>query len=141
MVRHLNETKYLPLALETDGGVNVVKWWVDASYGVHPDMKSHTRATITLRKGSVYSYSSSQKITTKSSTESELVSVDDVMPIILWTWYFLMAQGYKVVNNVVYQDNKSTMLLSKNGKASTGKRTKHINSRYFFVTDRMIMGS
>ena len=29
------------------------------------------------------------------------------------------------------------MLLEKNGKASSGKRTKHIDIRYFFVTDQI----
>ena len=29
------------------------------------------------------------------------------------------------------------MLLEKNGKASSGKRTKHINMRYFFNTDQI----
>ena len=33
------------------------------------------------------------------------------------------------------QDNKSCMLLEKNGKASSSKRTKHIDVRHFFVTD------
>jgi hypothetical protein len=32
------------------------------------------------------------------------------------------------------------MLLEKNGKASSGKRTKHINIRYYFVTDRISKG-
>ena len=32
------------------------------------------------------------------------------------------------------------MLLEKNGKSSSGKRTKHINMRYFFVTDRISKG-
>jgi hypothetical protein len=44
--------------------------------------------------------------------ESKLVGVDDMMPSILWTRYFLDAQGYKVNDNVIFQDNKSTMLLS-----------------------------
>jgi hypothetical protein len=29
------------------------------------------------------------------------------------------------------------MLMEKNGKASTSKRTRHINIRYFFVADRV----
>jgi hypothetical protein len=33
------------------------------------------------------------------------------------------------------QDNKSPILLEKNGKASSGKRTRHINIQYFFITD------
>jgi hypothetical protein len=39
--------------------------------------------------------------------------------------------------NIVYQDNKSAILMEKNGKASSSKRTKHINIRYYFVTDRI----
>jgi hypothetical protein len=46
------------------------------------------------------------------------------------------AQGYKVIESIVYQDNQSAILLERNGKASSSKRKKHINIRYFFVTDR-----
>jgi hypothetical protein len=34
----------------------------------------------------------------------------------------------------------SAILLEKNGKASSSKRTKHINVRYYFVTDRIKKG-
>ena len=37
------------------------------------------------------------------------------------------------------QDNKSLILLERNGKASSGKRTRHINIRYFFITDQVNM--
>jgi hypothetical protein len=47
------------------------------------------------------------------------------------------AQGYGIQENIVYQDNKSAILMEKNGKASRSKRTKHINIRYYFVTDRI----
>ena len=57
------------------------------------------------------------------------------MPSILWTRQFLEAQDYNVRENVILQDNKSAILLEKNGKASSSKRTKHISVRYFFVTD------
>jgi hypothetical protein len=48
-----------------------------------------------------------------------------------------MEQGYGIVENLLLQDNKSSILLEKNGKASSGKRTRHINIRYFFITDRV----
>jgi hypothetical protein len=50
------------------------------------------------------------------------------------------AQGYQVNDNVLFQDNKSAILLEKNGKASSSKRTKHISIRYFFITDRVKKG-
>ena len=52
----------------------------------------------------------------------------------------MKSQGYKVSDNVIFQDNKSAMLLERNGKASSSKRTKHINVRYFFITDRISKG-
>ena len=81
--------------------------------------------------------SSKQKLNTRSSTETELVATDDMMPMILWTNYFLQAQGYATTDTVLYQDNQSAILLEKNGQKSSGKRTKHINMRYYFITDRI----
>ncbi len=95
---------------------------------------------MSLGKGAAYGTSTRQKLNTKSSTEAELVGVNDVMPQILWTRYFLEAQGYGVDDSLVYQDNQSAILLEKNGRASSGKRTRHINIRYFFVTDRIATG-
>ena len=66
---------------------------------------------------------------------AKLVGVDDMMPIIHWAHHFLLAQGYVIVENLLPQDNKSSILLERNGKASSGKRTRHINIRYFFITD------
>ena len=50
VMRYLNETKCLSLTLEADGGINVIKWLVDALYGVHPGMKIYTGAIMTLGK-------------------------------------------------------------------------------------------
>ena len=129
----------MPLTLEADD-THVIKWWVDASFAVHPDMKSHTGGALIMGKGAVYGTSTRQKLNTRSSTEAELVGVNDVMPQILWTRYFLEAQGYDVSDSIIYQDNQSAMLLEKNGRASSGKRTRHINIRYFFVHDRIDAG-
>ena len=40
----------------------------------------------------------------------------------------------------MYQDNQSAMKLENNGRQSSGKCTRHINIRYFFVTDRIKNG-
>jgi hypothetical protein len=136
IVRYLRTYPNLPLTLEADD-THIIKWWIDASFAVHTDMKSHTGATMTMGKGSIYSSSTRQKLNTKSSTEAELVAVDDAMPMVLWTRYFLQEQGYVVEDTELLQDNQSTMLLEKNGCASSGRRTRHINIRYFFVADRV----
>ena len=84
--------------------------------------------------------STKQKLNTRSSTETEVVGADNFMPAICWTRQFMQAQGYQVNDNILFQDNKSTILLEKNGKALSSKRTKHINIRYFFITDRIAKG-
>jgi hypothetical protein len=135
-MRYLQSTIYLKLKLVADGS-GVISWWVDASYAVHPDMKGHTGGTMSMGKGSIYSMASGQKLVARSSTESELIGVHDVMPQIIWTLYFLRAQGQVINDNILYQDNMSSMLLEKNGRQSSTKRTRHINIRYFFVKDRV----
>jgi hypothetical protein len=135
-VNYLRGTKKMCLTLEADD-LQVIKWWIDASFAVHQDMRSHTGGTMSFGKGSVYSTSIRQKLTTKSSTEAELVGVDDVMPQVLWTRQFMEGQGYEIKDNIIYQDNQSAMLLEQNGQRSSTKRTRHLNIRYFFVTDRI----
>jgi hypothetical protein len=68
------------------------------------------------------------------------VGVDDGMPLVVWTRNFLTTQGFKVKDNVVYQDNQSAILLEKNGKASSRCQTRHLDIRYFFLTDRVKRG-
>ncbi len=90
---------------------------------------------MTFGKGMVNGASSAQRINTTSSTEAEVVAVHENMPAILWTRYFMEAQGYPMEPSVVHQDNQSAILLGTNGKGSSGKRTRHMNIRYFFVAD------
>jgi len=136
VIRYLRHTKTLALTLEAEN-LQMIKWWVDASFAVHQDMRSHTGGTMSLGKGSIYSASVRQKLNTKSSTEAELVGVDDMMSMVLWTRQFMEGQGYDIATNVIYQDNTSAILLEKYGQQSSTKRTRHLDIRYFFVTDRI----
>ena len=136
VMTYLRATWTMPLTLEADS-TNVIKWWADASYAVHPDMRSHTGGAMTMGSGVIYGTSHKQKLNTKSSTEAELIGASDIIPQVIWTRYFLEAQGYTVSDSIVYQDNQSAILLEKHGRASSSKRTRHINIRYFFVSDRI----
>ena len=142
LLKYLNGTKKLRLTLSADN-LNCIKWFVDASFAVHPEYKSPTGATMSFGNGvgTVQSISRKQKLNTKSSTEAELVGVDDVSVMILWTKLFLEAQGYEIEKKILYQDNKSAIFLETNGKKSSGKRTRALNIRYFFLTDQVEKGN
>jgi hypothetical protein len=101
MIQYLRTTKddYLTLSANS---LHNVRWWVDASYAVHPAMKSHTGGAMSLGRGGIYGTSKRHKLNTKSSTESELVGADDMMSQMLWTLYSLEAQGYKIDDKVLY---------------------------------------
>ena len=136
VLAYVKGTIDLPLTLSIDS-LSVMRTWVDASFAVHHDMKSHTGGVITMGKGAFYASSKKQKLNTKSSTEAELVGAGDFLPQALWTRNFLGAQGYDVRDNFFYQDNQSAMRLEKNGRKSAGQRSRHINIRYFFIKDRI----
>ena len=115
-------------------------WRVDGSCGVHWDSKGHTGAMLLMGKGAIVNISRKHKMNVGSSTESELVSIADVLGMILWCKYFMEAQGYTIESNMLYQDNKSTILLAKNGRMSAGKNSKHIKNRVFLITDKVAQG-
>ena len=49
-MKHLNDTIDMPLTLEASS-LQMIQWWVDASFAVHPDMRSHTGGMMTIGKG------------------------------------------------------------------------------------------
>jgi hypothetical protein len=133
-MEYLRYDQDCPLILsgENDG---VLMWYGDAAFVVHPNMHGHTGGGLTMGRGFPISVSTKQRLNTKSSTESELVGVDDMMPVTLCTCYFLLEQGYGVIENLLLQDNRSLILLERNGRASSGKCTRHINIHYFLISD------
>ena len=114
--------------------------WIDAAYAVHTNMRGQTGGAISMGYGILHGKSSKQKINVKSSTESELVGVSEYLPYNIWLMMFMAAQGYGIENNIVYQDNQSTMRMHINGRNSCTGNSRHINVRYFFVKDRIDKG-
>jgi hypothetical protein len=114
----------LVLGARNDG---LLMWYVNALFAVHPNMRGHTGRGLTMGRGFLITASTKQKLITRRSTESKLVGVDDMMPIIIRTCYFLLLQGYGIVENLLLQDNKSSILLEQNRKALSSKHTRHIN--------------
>ena len=92
-------------------------------------------------KGAVQSISAKQKLNTSSSTTSELVGADQVLPVASWTPSFVEAQGHRIKENKAWQENKSTMPLENDGKTSSGKRTRALNIGHFVTTDQVGRGN
>eukprot|EP00804_Cyclotella_cryptica_P006122 CCRYP_010732-RA/>CCRYP_010732-RA protein AED:0.20 eAED:0.22 QI:0/0/0/1/1/1/2/0/901 len=135
VLKYLKGTKHMSLTLSVED-MSVIRWWVDASYNAHHDCGGQTGAMMSLGNGEVMSFSQKQKLNVRSLSEGELVRINDALPWILWCRYFIEAQGYTVEQNILYQDNKSTIQLEKNGRWSSSKRTKNIKSRYFLSRTR-----
>jgi hypothetical protein len=138
VMKYIKATSHLALTLEPEQRINVTAY-IDASYGVHINGRSHTGSVITLGKGAVHSKSTKQKLVSKSSTEAELVALSDEASQVLWTRNYLQHQGYKMSPAKVYQDNMSTIAMADKGR-STSERTRHINVRYFFTKDKVESG-
>ena len=146
VIKYIREMIHLPLLIGWDKSC-VLTWSVDAAFVVHEDIRSHTGAALTMGKGAILSLSTKQKINTKSSTEAELVGVDDAINFVVWSKLFFDWQ-FKDYNpstptsqlgktNILLQDNNSAIKLERYGKRSSTKRTHHILIRYFFVTNKL----
>jgi len=109
--------------------------WVDVAYGVHQDMRGHTGGALSLGMGTIMCKFMKQKLNTKSSTEGEVIRASDYLPNMIWAKMFMEAQGHRVEKNEFMQDNQSAIKLERNGHASSGQKTRHVNIQYFFIKE------
>jgi hypothetical protein len=138
VLRYLNGTKDLGIVLE-GGADTVIEAYIDASYGVHSDCRSHTGMVVTMGGAPIDTKSTKQRLNTKSSAEAELIALSDMCSRAIWCREFLIAQGYDVPPARVYQDNMSTIALATKG-AGSSDRTRHVSIRYFWMKDRVASG-
>ena len=72
MFKYIRGNKDLPLILSADKN-GMLKWYIDGSYDVHPNMRGPTGGGLTMGRGFPISALSKQKTNTRSFTESEIV--------------------------------------------------------------------
>ena len=111
--------------------------FVDGSYAIHPDMKSHTGGAMSFGIGVVHGRAGKQRMNTKSSTETEVVAASEYLPFNIWLRHFMEAQGYPLTSNIFHQDNQSAMKMEKNGRNSCTGNSRHIHIRHFFIKDQV----
>ena len=100
-------------------------------------MRSHTEGIMSMGVETLHAKSGIQKLNTKSSTEVEIVGVSEYFPYNIWMTNFMDAQGYKIKNNVLYEDNQSAIRIEQNRRNSCTGNSRHIDIIYFFVVDRI----
>ena len=137
MARYIRWTADLGVVLRPRLLGIVVRLFVDASYGVHRDGKSHTGSCVVIGDvGAVRCRSTKQQIVAKSSTEAELVGLSDSASQDVHLWNFLVMQGYRMPPVIVYQDNMSRMAMIARGR-SGAVCTRHVAIRYFWTIERV----
>lgn len=139
VLKYLNATKDLVLHLRGDDFLCICAY-IDASFAVHDDYKSHSGVFVSIGMGPIFVKSSKQRLNSKSSTEAEMIAVSDGLNHVLWIRNYLCDQGYKLPAAKIFQDNMSAIALFKTGKSASSMRTRHIAIRFYFVKDRMDSG-
>lgn len=131
LLKYLKTTRDRKLTLRP-GDLNTITAYIDASFGVHPDMKGHAGCVTLLGNAPIYVKASAGKLNTKSTTEEELCGVYEHTNTPIWSRNFLKEVGYGKQITTIKQDNKSTISLIREGRAKA-LSTKHIDRRYFYV--------
>jgi len=110
--------------------------YIDASYAIHRDAKSHTGSLIFDNTNIIDASSTKHQHMDKSSTGAEVSGVHLKMDTLesLKELYFELTGNSEPV--IVYQDNQSGMKLMNQGNSISNK-TKHMRVRYFYVKEKI----
>ena len=90
--------------------------------------------------GTVINKSLKQKLNGKSSTETEVIGMSDVLPFNIWLNNFVVAQGNEFKEKILFQDNQSVTRIENNGIKSCTGNSKHIRIRHLLVKDGVDKG-
>jgi hypothetical protein len=108
----------------------------DASHHIHPDGYGHTGIVIMLGNSFLHARSVKQKLQTLSSTESELIALQEASTYVVWLRHLLSELGFDMNKpTVVTQDNQSATWIAERG--GNFKRTKHLVGRLNFLKERI----
>ena len=108
--------------------------YTDASYACHADYKSRSGTIIIMAGGVIGAYSHKQSCMSTSTTQAELIALDEGVQRAMCVRNFLKHQGKDLGPTVVFQDNKATIKLVENG-GPLSRCTRHINIKYFTIAE------
>jgi len=113
--------------------------YADASHSLHADGRGQGGVVITLGSAPIFCRSFKIKSVTRSSSETELVALEDASTYVNWLHCLLKSLSINIKRPTpIFQDNKSTILIVHNG--GNFKRTKHLICKESFVRERITRG-
>jgi hypothetical protein len=115
---YVESTRYLTLRLRCYLPPKI-STFIDASFAVHPNMRSYSGVCATMGVGAFYSKSTAQKLNTTSSCHSEAVALAKCLQQSLFSQYVIEGQGYPTTRITIFQDNQSTIKLMENGRPTS----------------------
>jgi hypothetical protein len=130
---YLKQTKKYIISLKP-AKMAQVEAYIDASYAIHEDGKSHTGLIVMIGGVAVFSASRKQKCVCKSPTEAELVALSDNLGFVeLFQEFLGFVTNSKTDASVIFQDNTSVISMVTSGGGIT--RAKHMRARMFLVME------
>jgi hypothetical protein len=117
-----------------------LKIYADAAHMLHKDGKGHGGIIGTMGSAPVFSKSYKFKLVTRSSTESEMVCLDEAVTYAIWITSLLRDFKFHFKLPVrMLQDNLSTIGIVLNG--GTFARTKHMITKHGFIKQNVELGN
>jgi hypothetical protein len=116
-----------------------LKLYADAAHMLHKDTKGHGGILGTLGSAPIFAKSFKFKLATRSSTESEMVALEETVTFALWLTILLRDFDIKSQLPItIYQDNLSTIAIVMSG--GSFNRSKHMLTKYTFVKQYVDLG-
>jgi hypothetical protein len=135
--RYLQETKDMKLVYSN---ANQLIAYSDASYAPPTDRKSITGYVIMMNGAAIAWRSKKQPIVVLSSMEAELLALCSATKEVLWFKKLLSDFRLPTANTpiTIFEDNQSTISIATN--QITSDRSKHIDTKYLFIRERIAKG-
>jgi hypothetical protein len=127
----------LKISPKTDGTKWNLKVFCDSDWAGDPETRiSVTGFIVYLQNVPVCWRSKAQRGVTLSSSEAEYVAISEAVKEIKFLYFLLRDIGIEVdLPIVVKTDNIGALFMSQN--ASTGVRTRHVDTRYHFIRENI----
>jgi hypothetical protein len=141
ILKYINATKEAGLVLRPSG--TRLHFYVDASYGIHPNGRSHSGVSVSLGgdypslglDGTFFVRSTVQKFVTVSSTEAEMSAIYEIHQLLAALRQFLFELGEdQSLPSLVMQDNAAAMINYTRAGGPRG-RTMPLNVRYYYIVE------